>query len=53
MWGGGHLLSPPFCGAEPPLCPPPQVSLKIEEEEARHALQDAALVGSILARGLL
>ncbi|XP_032058411.1 LOW QUALITY PROTEIN: cell division control protein 6 homolog [Aythya fuligula] len=30
-----------------------KVSLKIEEEEARHALQDAALVGSILARGLL
>lgn len=32
---------------------PLQVSLKVEEEEAQHALQDATLVGSILARGLL
>lgn len=31
---------------------PLQVSLKVEEEEAQHALQDATLVGSILARGL-
>ncbi|XP_048782526.1 cell division control protein 6 homolog [Lagopus muta] len=30
-----------------------KVSLKVEEEEAQHALQDATLVGSILARGLL
>ncbi|OXB63673.1 hypothetical protein ASZ78_008988, partial [Callipepla squamata] len=29
-----------------------KVSLKVEEEEAQHALQDVALVGSILARGL-
>lgn len=29
-----------------------KVSLKVEEEEAQHALQDATLVGSILARGL-
>lgn len=30
----------------------PQVSLKIEEAAVEHALQDMALVGSILAQGL-
>lgn len=29
-----------------------QVSLKMEEAAVEHALQDAALVGSILAQGL-
>lgn len=49
LWGQPLHAGPVVLSTVSPL----QVSLKVEEEEAQHALQDATLVGSILARGLL